>query len=103
MEEIESGQSKGYISTVTLAELKYLYIRRYGEKKAEARLHPVMASDISIIPVTISIALSAGSIKKTGISLANAMIAATALEMDALVVSGDRHFSEMGITVQSYL
>jgi len=102
MRDVESGQSKGYISTVTIAELKYLLLNRYGEKEAANRLHPVMASDLSIIPVSVPIALSAGSIKKTGISLADAMIAATALEIDATVVSGDIHFLEMGVPVHTY-
>jgi predicted nucleic acid-binding protein len=82
--------------------LQYLLLKRYGEKEAAIRLHPVMVSDLSIIPVSVPIALSAGSIKKTGISLADAMIAATALEIDATVVSGDTHFSEMGVPIRTY-
>jgi predicted nucleic acid-binding protein len=102
MRSVESGESNGYISVVTIAELQYLLLRRYGEKEATIRLHPVMASDLTIIPVSISIALSAGSMKKTGISLADTMIAATALEIDATVVSGDPHFSDMGVPIQTY-
>lgn len=102
MKGVESGESKGYISTVTIAELQYLLLRRYGEKEAAIRLHPIMVSDLIIIPVSISIAISAGSMKKTGISLADAMIAATAVEIDATVVSGDSHFSELGVPIQTY-
>ena len=101
-EEIEKGQARGFLSTVTLTELKYLYTKRFGEKEADIRLQPILTSDLTIIPVTITIALTAGSIKKAGISVADAIIAATALEMSAIVVTGDKHFSEMGIDVKNY-
>ena len=64
MRVVELGQSKGYISVVTIAELQYLLLRRYGEKEAAIRLHPDMASELAIIPVSVPIALSAGSKKK---------------------------------------
>ena len=59
-------------------------------------------AEIPIIPVTISIALSSGSIKKPGISIADAIIASTAREMQAVVVTGDPHFSEMGMVIKKY-
>ncbi|ABD41623.1 PilT protein-like protein [Methanospirillum hungatei JF-1] len=102
-EEIENGKADGFISTVTLTELKYLYFKRFGEDESEKRLHPILTSNLTIIPVTISIALSAGSIKKAGISLADAIIASTAREIQAVVVTGDTHFSEMGIEMKKYM
>lgn len=102
MKEIENRESKGLISVITLTELKYLFTNRFGGEEADIRIHPILTSYLTIIPVSLSIAISAGRIKKSGISLADAIIAATALEMDCEVVSGDRHFSRMGVRVQSY-
>jgi len=52
-EEIENGKADGFISTVTLTELKYLYFKRFGEDESEKRLHPILTSNLTIIPVTI--------------------------------------------------
>jgi len=101
-EEIEAGISKSFLSTVTIAEIKYLFVKRFGDKEAEIRLHTIINSGLTIIPVSIPIALSAGSLKNSGISLADAMIAATAIDLAAVVVTGDRHFSRMGIEVRNY-
>ncbi len=101
-EGIESDQLKGFISSISLTELRYLYKNRFGEKEADARLLPVLKSGVEIIPVHTKIALIAGSIKKPGISVADAIIAATALEISAKVVTGDRHFSYLGVEILSY-
>lgn len=98
-EEIETGKTNEHLSTITLTELKYLFFKRFGEDEAEKRLHPILTSDFNIISVTISIALSAGSIKKAGISIKDANIALTAREIGTIGVTGDEHFSHMGIKV----
>jgi len=53
----ENGKADGYISTILLTELKYLYFKRFGEDESEKRLYPIFTSNLTIIPVTISIAL----------------------------------------------
>jgi len=61
-EEIEAEISRGFLSTVTIAETKYLFVKRFGDKEAEICLHTIINSGLTIIPVSIPIALSAGSL-----------------------------------------
>ncbi|WP_366513140.1 PIN domain-containing protein [Methanoregula sp.] len=47
-------------------------------------------------------AINAGTIKRPGISVADAIIAASALSVNASVVTNDPHFSDMGVEVTGY-
>jgi len=60
----------------------------------------IMNSCLIFLPVSIPYALSAGSLKKPGISSADALIAATSDGIGAVVVSGDKHFSNMGLEIR---
>jgi len=46
--------------------------------------------------------MDAGTMKRPGISIADAIIAASALSVGASVVTNDSHFSDMGVGVKGY-
>jgi len=54
-------------------------------------------------PLTPEIAIDAGIMKRPGISVADAIIAASALSVNASVVTNDPHFSELDVEMVGYL
>ncbi|MFH0968774.1 MAG: PIN domain-containing protein [Methanobacteriota archaeon] len=65
--------------------------------------HAILNTSLEIIPVDIDIAISAGNLKKRKISLADAIIASTAIQVKATVVTNDSHFDELGVPRISYI
>jgi predicted nucleic acid-binding protein len=62
----------------------------------------IQHSKLNLIPLTVEIAVDAGIIKRPGISVADAIIASSALSVSASVVTNDPHFSQMGVEVTGY-
>jgi predicted nucleic acid-binding protein len=102
MGAIQNGDSEGFVATITLTELAYIYTRRAGEPSARLRVMQIQHSKLDLIPLTAEIAVDAGIIKRPGISVADAIIAASARSVNASVVTNDPHFSEMGVVVTGY-
>ena len=102
MDTIQHGDAQGYVATITLAELAYIYTRKADAASARLRVMQIQHSKLSLIPLTAEIAVDAGIIKRPGISVADAIIAASAGSVDASVVTNDPHFSEMGVDVTRY-
>ena len=101
--KIDDRARKGYISTITVAELSYLYIRNDMKREGEACIHALLNTALEVVPVDVGIAISAGNLKKRKISLADAIIAATAVQVQATVVTNDTHFDELGVSRTGYL
>ena len=99
---VESGEAEGFVATITLTELAYIYARKTDGATARLRVMQVQGSHLNSIPLTPEIALDAGIMKRPGISIADAIIAASAISVDASVVTNDPHFSEMGVEVTGY-
>jgi predicted nucleic acid-binding protein len=102
MDAIQSGDAEGFIATITLTELAYIYSRKTDAATARLRVMQVQGSKLQLIPLSAEIAVEAGMMKRSGISVADAIIAATALSAGASVVTNDPHFSKMGIGVRGY-
>ena len=103
MDAIQTGNAEGFVATITLTELVYIYSRKLDEASGKLRVMQVLHSKLNVIPLSAEIAIRAGTLKRPGISVADAIIAATALSVEAAVVTNDLHFSEMGIDVVGYL
>jgi predicted nucleic acid-binding protein len=101
-EAIQDGEAEGFVATITLTELAYIYARKTDAVTARLRVMQVQGSKLDLIPLTSEIAIEAGIIKRPGISVADAIIAASASSVGASVVTNDSHFSEMGIEVKGY-
>ena len=86
MDTIQHGNAQGYVATITLAELAYIYTRKADAASARLRVMQIQHSKLSLIPLTAEIAVDAGIIKRPGISVADAIIAASAGSVDASVV-----------------
>jgi predicted nucleic acid-binding protein len=93
---IEEGNIDGFISVITLIEVYYKYFREAGEEIAMMRTDQLRFSSLQIVPIEDRIALLAGEIKgKHAIPIADAVIGATAIILDGVLVSDDSHFEEI--------
>ncbi|MDD1690174.1 MAG: PIN domain-containing protein [Methanoregula sp.] len=101
-EAIQDGEAEGFVATITLTELVYIYARKTDAATARLRVMQVQGSKLKIITLTSEIAMDAGTMKRQGISIADAIIAASALSVGASVVTNDPHFSDMGVEITGY-
>jgi predicted nucleic acid-binding protein len=102
MDEIENGKTEGFVAAITLTELAYIYMRKMNESSARLRVMQIQHSKIRVIPMDANIAVDAGIIKHQGISVADAIIAASARSVFAAVVTNDTHFTKMDVSVIRY-
>lgn len=96
------SKNEGFVAVISLIELAYIYARNTNSETARLRVMQVQGSKLNIIPLTTEIAVVAGLLKQPGISVADAIIAATALSVDASAVTNDAHLSVMGVEVSTY-
>ena len=97
MRAVDDNECSGFIPTVVLTEIIYLYLQQEGHTIAEQRVGQIMNSRMKTLPIDENISLVAGLIKKPSISLADACIGTTAQVHDLSVLSGDKHFDQMNI------
>lgn len=96
-------RDKGFIPTMTLAEVTNVVCQATGKRRAEEMVEFIKCSDLTLSYMTPSVAARAGFIKcdHRKISMADCVIAATALHIGARVVSDDPHFEKIhGLKVQ---
>ena len=102
MDSVQAGDAEGFVATITLTELAYIYSRKSDAATARLRVIQVQGSKLQLIPLSAEIAVEAGMMKRPGISEADAIIAASAVSAGASVVTNDPHFNEMGVEVVGY-
>ena len=101
-DQVGADTAEGFTSAITLTELAYIYARKTEAATARLRVIQVQGSKLEIVPLTPEIALEAGLLKQPGISVADAIIAASARAAGAVVVTNDAHFAKLGVGVQMY-
>ncbi|MCD6368497.1 MAG: type II toxin-antitoxin system VapC family toxin [Thermoproteales archaeon] len=99
---VDEDKIEGFISSITLTEIYYLYRRKVGEKIARKRVEQIRLSNLKIVPIDEEIALKAGEYKVKAIPIADALIAATAYSIGAKVVTDDKHFEGLDIKVVKF-
>lgn len=100
LRSVESGRIQGFVSAITLTELQYLY-SRIDQKLAEERVEQVRSA-LQVVPIEANVAIEAGRIKsRAPVPIADAMIAATAILLNALLISDDPDFERAGIKAVS--
>ncbi len=102
MDQIRSGEARGYMSTVNIAEFHRAVTRLTNEEKADTLVKWIVESEIRVIPVTTEIACQASIMKekyasaKDPFAWGDAFCLATALEMHAdVVVTIDTEFNKV--------
>jgi ribonuclease VapC len=89
----KAGRERLLLHEVNLAEVYYLTIRRAGEDRARSIAAHLLRLPIQIVASTPEILWQAALLKaRHPLSLADAFAAATALVMDASLLTGDPEF-----------
>ncbi len=101
LEEVENKVAEGFVSTISLTELFYLYNAKISSTKLREILENIIGSKLKVLPINISTSLLAGKFKK-GIPLGDALIAANASEVGAKIITDDPHFSKTGVAVMEF-
>lgn len=99
---VERGEAEGFVAAITLTEIVYIYSRKRDAATGKLRAMQILHSKIQAVPLHPEIALHAGTLKQPGISIADAIVAASAVSVGASVVTSDPHFPEMGVDVVRY-
>lgn len=90
-------QLRLHISVLHLAELFYLTSQKAGEEKARQTLANLSRFPVQIFPVDLAQALKAAELKaRHGIPFVDCFAAALALQLQATLVTSDRHFEKLG-------
>lgn len=98
LEKMERGELEGLISTVTLSEVFYILAMYKSIKFAETAIKYIKLN-LKGIGVSEQIALKGGEYKlkyaKGNMPLADAIIAATAFQEGATLISNEEHFRKI--------
>ena len=97
--DIDENEAEGFICSITLTEIYYIYSRRVGKEYARKRVEQIRSSNLKVIAIDDDIALKAGEYKVKAIPIADALIAAAADSVNAKVVTDDEHFQKVGVEV----
>ena len=90
------GNLKAFMSTINLGEVYYMTIRRLGLALAKEYLEQFSELLIQVVPASSDIIFSASEIKaEYAISYADCFAAATALKVDASIITGDPEFKKV--------
>jgi len=102
LREVDEGRAEGFVSSVTLTEIYYLYLRRAGQEVARGRIDQIRFSNLRLVPIDYEVALKAGEYKAKAIPIADALIAASAYSVGAKVVTDDKHFEGLDVGVVKF-
>jgi predicted nucleic acid-binding protein len=95
----------GIIPTIVIAETIQLICSREGKQKAEMIYLSITASRMKIESLSPSIAKEAGILKSTykQVPMGDCIIAATAIEQQARIISDDPHFDSIKETKRTWI
>ncbi len=97
LEEAQTGQTALFISIINLGEVYYRIGKIRGESEAHQTLSQITALNLSMVSATDERVMAAATLKiKYAISYADAFAAATAAELDAIIVTGDPELIILG-------
>ncbi len=100
--KVDEGVAEGFLSSITITEIYYLYFRRLGEKVARKRVEQIKLSNLKVVPIDERVAVKAGEYKARAIPIADALIAASAYSVGAKVVTDDKHFEGLDVEVVKF-
>lgn len=99
LRKIEKGRIDAFISTLTISEIYYI-LARYMNTEFATTVLKYIRINLKRTPVNDKIAEKGGQykfqyVKTKGMPLADAIIAATAFEEKAVLISGEEHFKKI--------
>lgn len=101
LEQAARHRAEVYLSLINLGEALYQFERRKGSELIAEFLALVDSLPMTIAEVTRERAFEAAHLKATyPLAYADAFAAALALELDAVILTGDPEFRKLGDTVR---
>ncbi len=93
LESASAGRVKAYLSVINLGEIAYITEREIGLAAAQMALGAIEQLPIDILEATRERVLAAAHIKaRHRVSYADAFAVAAAIELDAVLLTGDPEF-----------
>ncbi|MCW3134263.1 MAG: PIN domain-containing protein [Methanophagales archaeon] len=102
LREVDENKAEGFVSSITLTEIYYLYSRRLDEDFAKERIEQIRMSNLKTVAVDEETAIKAGQYKIETIPIADALIAASAHFIGAKVVTDDEHFEKTDLKIARF-
>ncbi|MDI6826252.1 MAG: PIN domain-containing protein [Candidatus Aenigmarchaeota archaeon] len=99
LDKIEEGEIKGFISSITIAELFCIFARFKDVEFARGIIRHVRISKFKIVSMDDKMAEISGEFKfkytkkeKKGLPIADALIAATSVVKKAILIAEEEHY-----------
>ena len=97
LKDAQSGRLELFVSVINLGEVYYRIGRLKGESEAQKTIEEIRRLSLAVVSATDERVLAAASLKmRYAISYADAFAAATAVEFNAVLVSGDPELEPLG-------
>lgn len=74
---VQAGEAEGFVATITLTKLACIYSRKTDAATARLLVMQVQRSKMQLVPLSAEIVVEAGLLQRQGISVADAIIAAS--------------------------
>jgi len=101
LEEAERGSVELFVSVINLGEVAYRIGKVKGENEAQRTLDEIRRLSLTVVPATNEAMFAAARFKmRYAISFADAFAAATAEELDAVLVTGDPELEQLEKRIQ---
>ena len=99
------AKNEGILPTIVLAEIIQITCAKRGKDMAESRYEALTQSGLQIQNLTPQIAKHTGFLKSRykNVPIGDCIIAATAIQNDARIVSDDPHFDEIKETKRTWI
>jgi predicted nucleic acid-binding protein len=92
--ELTDNKNK-FVSAISIHEIYRLTLNKEGRETARLRIN-LISKDFDVIDVNSIIAVKAAEIRKgSAMPMADSLIAATSIELDAVCVTDDPHFEKI--------
>jgi len=99
------AKNEGILPTIVIAEIIQITCEKRGKDMAESRYEALTQSGLQIQNLTSPIAKQAGFLKSKyrNVPIGDCIIAATAIENHARILSDDLHFDEIKETKRTWI
>ena len=97
LQEIKKSRMAKYLNAINLGEIIYITKRAFGDQKKVEVLANIERLNFTVLPVTNELIFQAAEFKaEYSISYADCFALASAIELKAVIVSGDPEFKKVG-------
>lgn len=102
LKKAHMGEVNLYMSEINLGEVYYMTVRRIGVEPARVKLNEIRQLSLEFVPTLWSLVQSAAELKaEYAVSYADCFAAATAMDLEAVVMTGDPEFKKLARVIEA--